>query len=131
MPVKELEYTIAYVASASPSPTTATLIPMDELPQNIKNDVEAAYEALKANPQGRFHVSFKDAAEAGQFEAQVKSYCAQVEPPYRYRKSPVKNQPPNEIDFRITDPLTPTEAATEEIREATEAAKKPRKPKAA
>jgi hypothetical protein len=78
-------------------------MPFDEIPEEIKTQTEEVYEALKTNP-GRMHVVFDTKADLLTYIRQVNSYCeARPAGPIHFRKSPVRNQPENEMDFRITD----------------------------
>lgn len=118
--------TIVFVPTASPG--APALIDFDEIPQDVVEDVEDVYATLKANPNGRMQIVFKDKAELATFVIQATSYCAQRPAgQIRLRKSPVKDLPDNVLAFRVTDLLTENEAKTEEIREAVETVKKGRK----
>jgi hypothetical protein len=128
-----------FIPAQTPSPSVGALVPLEDIPKELRDDIEEAYSLLKANPSGRMHSVFDTKEEAAQFETWVRSYCAQrtvtdpagdvVEVPIRYRKSPVKGAPNTHVHFRVTDLLTPNEAVTEDVREATEVAngRKPRK----
>lgn len=93
-------------------------ISLDMIPEEIRQEVEDVYEALKAQP-GRMQAKFKSAGEANAYIAQVQAYCAQRPAgPLRFRKSPTKGLPEGSFEFRITDPQTKEEKTTEEIRDA-------------
>lgn len=113
--------TIVFVPTASPG--APALVDIDEIPQDVVEDVEDVYAALKTNPNGRMQITFKDKAELATFVIQATSYCAQrAAGQIRMRRSPVK-VPENVLAFRVTDLLTENEAKTEEIREAVETVK--------
>jgi hypothetical protein len=104
------------------TPGSAPTLPLNAIPQEVKDEVEEIYEALKTNP-GRMRVEFDTANELAAYALQISSYCAQRPAgAIRYRKSPTKGLPPTVLDFRITDLKTENEEITETIREATEAA---------
>lgn len=134
-------HTVARTIAFVPTLTNnggSVIVPLASIPQDVKDDLEEAYEALKANPSGRFNVVFGDKKEAHQFETWAKSYCAQrtivdpagdvVEAPIRFRKSPTKGLPANQIDFRISD-IVADEVETEESKPEVETPA-PAKPKA-
>lgn len=89
-------------------PTTtkagSILIPLEEIPEEIKAEVEAMYAGLKANPNGRMRIAFEKAEEVGEYVLQVTSYCEQrPEGAIRFRRSPTRNLPDTMVDFRISD----------------------------
>lgn len=109
-------------------PTTspvASVMPLDQIPQEIKDEVEEMYAALK-KADGRFSISFDTKQEVSEYEKQVKAYCAgRVDSlgqpaPIRYRRSPAKGLPETTIQFRVVDIPVESEKATADIREATE-----------
>ena len=104
------------------SVSTVSTLNLDEIPQEIRDDAEQVYQALKTNP-GRMRVNFDTIAELKAYETQIKAYCA-LRPggKIRFRKSPTRELPKTSMDFRITD-VTEGEEATEGIREAVEAVK--------
>jgi len=113
----QLDFTFIPTQSAAGSSN----VTVDEIPEDVRKDVEAVYAALKTNPNGRMRVSFKSKAEALQWIAVASAYCKiRTEGAIRFRRSPTRDLPENVIDFRITDiPKT----GTDEIREAAEALK--------
>jgi hypothetical protein len=88
------------------SDNTTHLLPLDAIPQDIRDEVEEAYAALKQTP-GRLRVQFTDKSELTLFVKQVTSYCAQrpaeIGGPIRFRKSPTRGLPDTMMDHRITD----------------------------
>lgn len=101
---------------------------LDDIPQDVKDDVEEVYAYLKANPTGRMRTpAFASKTEMLTWVALVQAYCA-VRPAgvLRFRKSPTRNLPENVMDFRITDPLPDNGA--EGIAAAVEAVKAAAKP---
>lgn len=100
---------VSYVPTAPDRGSVAT-IPANEIPDDVKVEVEEVYLALKANPNGRMRAEFDTKAEMLQYQTQVASYCRQrtvdgVDAPLRFRKSPTKNLPETTMDYRIGDPL--------------------------
>jgi len=112
---------LTFVPAATPSTFTMDL---DSIPQDIRDEVEQAYKAIKEN-RGAIRAEFDSKEELAQFENMVKAYC-NLRPAgaIRYRRSPVKGMPETEMQFRITDLETPEEKATREIRQATAKAAK-------
>lgn len=96
---------------------------IEDIPEDVRKDVEEVYTTLKTNP-GRMRAEFATLAELNTYIAQVTAYCA-LRPAgeIRFRKSPTRGLKPTQMDFRITDKLTPNEQTTEEIQQATEAVK--------
>lgn len=93
-------------------------IHIDDVPDDVKAQVEEVYETLKTNP-GRMAVAFATKADLLQYIRQVDSYCKQrPDGAIHFRKSPVRNQPENEMHFRITDKPTENAADTAAINEA-------------
>lgn len=112
---------LAFVPTATPG--VSALVALDDIPQDVKDEVEEVYRNLKANPNGRIRAEFDDASELRMYVTHVTSYCEQRQvngeaAPLRFRKSPTKNLPANKMDFRITDPKTENEQITEDIRSA-------------
>jgi hypothetical protein len=104
----QLDFTFIPTQSAA----SASGVTVDEIPEDVRKDVEAVYAALKANPQGRMRVTFANKTEALQWIAVASTYCKiRTEGPIRFRRSPTKNLPENVVDFRITDiPKNDTDA---------------------
>lgn len=128
--------TVKFVPHASPSaiPTLA----LDAIPQDVRDEVEEIYAALKANPNGRMRAEFSTKDEALAYQTQATAYCALrtvavknedtgkveiVAAPIRFRKSPTKGLADNVLEFRITDLKTENEEKTEAIRDAVNAVK--------
>lgn len=116
----------SYVPNATP---TKFDIPVDEIPEDVKAECEEAYKNLKENPGGRFRAEFDEVKEVAIFVGQATAYCNQrtvngVAAPIRFRKSPTKkgSLKDTQLDYRVTDLLTPAEKTTEEIRDAAAAA---------
>lgn len=103
--------------------TAATAwIALDDIPQEIKDEVEAIYTGLKNGAQGRMRVGFDTKDELALYTLQVQSYCAQrPDGELRFRKSPTRKNslPVGHMDFRIGDPRTEDAAETAEQAEAT------------
>ena len=111
--------TIIYIATKVSSGESGTHLALEDIPQDIRTEVEEAYAGMKANPYGRFRASFDTAEEMATYIAQVTAYCAQRPAgAIRFRKSPTRNLPDNTMDFRITDLKTEAEQKTEQVRTA-------------
>ena len=114
---------LTFIPNASSKGSAGLSLTMDDIPEDVRNDVEEVYKALKTNP-GRMRVSFATLAELNTYIAQVTAYCQlRPEGEIRFRKSPSRGLPATTMDFRITDKQTPAEETTEEIREAVTAVK--------
>ena len=98
------------------STANSSSVTVDEIPEDVRKDVEAVYAALKTNPNGRMRVTFANKTEALQWIAVASTYCKiRTAGPIRFRRSPTKGLAENVVDFRISDiPKT----GTDEIREA-------------
>lgn len=96
--------------------TASSGLTVEEIPQDVRDDVEQVYAALKANPNGRMRVEFADKTEALRWIAVATAYC-KIRPAgaIRFRRSPTRGLAENVVDFRITD--IPKDG-TDEIREA-------------
>lgn len=119
--------TLVFLPKATQKTTSSNMLGLDDIPQDIKDLVEETYKVLKAN-DGRMHVAFADEKEKNTFIRQVDSYCKQrmadgIPAPIHYRKSPTRNLPDNELDFRVTDVPTKNEAETKGINDAADAVK--------
>lgn len=110
--------TLTFVPTATPNSVAS--LALEDIPEDVRKEVEEIYATLKTNPNGRIRARFDDKAELNTFVTQVTSYC-NLRPagPIRFRKSPTKGLPDNEMDFRITEVQTENEKITEEVREAT------------
>lgn len=109
---------------------TSSAVTVDEIPEDVRKDVEAVYAALKTNPNGRMRVEFKDKTEALQWIAVATTYCnIRTGGPIRFRKSPTKGLPENVVDFRITDiPQNGTDAIRDAAAALTGNAEAPKAP---
>lgn len=88
-----------------PNTAAGTLIPMDEIPDDVKDDVEEAYKLL-SQADGRIRVEFDTKEEKAVFSRQAASYCAQrPEGKLKFRWSPSKGLPETSGDFRVTRDL--------------------------
>lgn len=104
---------ISYVPTVPDRGSVATL-PLNAIPQDVIDEVEEVYKALKDNPNGRMRAEFDTKGELSTYMTQVSSYCSQrtvngTPAPLRFRKSPTKNLPETTMDYRIGDPLPPKE----------------------
>lgn len=117
---------VTFVPESKPQTGAATLT-LDQIPQEVRDEVEEMYANLKT-VAGRFHVEYDTKEEVAAYMRQVIAYCA-LRPAgaIRFRKSPTRNLPDNQMDFRIVDLKTETEAANDDatnaVRTATDAVK--------
>jgi len=112
----------AYVPTATAAGGTSALT-LEDIPQDIRDDIEEVYAYLKTNPAGRMRTpAFPTKTEALAWQALATAYC-KLRPggEIRFRKSPTKGLPENVFDFRVTDLLP--DNGSEGIRNAVEAAK--------
>jgi hypothetical protein len=85
-----------------PNTAAGTLIPMDEIPTDVRDDVEEAFKLL-SQADGRIRVEFDTKEEKATFSRQAASYCAQrPEGKLKFRWSPSKGLPETAGDFRVT-----------------------------
>lgn len=85
-----------------PNLAGGTLIPMEDIPEDVQQETEEAYEAIRSK-DGRIRVEFDTKEEADLYCRQVASYCAQrANGKLRFRRSPTRNLPETTVDFRIT-----------------------------
>lgn len=114
--------TLSFVPKSSPSSSTAP-VALDDIPQDIKDQVEEVYTVLKTN-EGNMHVEFPTKMEMLAYERLVKSYC-ELRPagPIHYRRSPVRNQPEGHANFRITDVPTKNAEVAKDINDGVKAVK--------
>jgi hypothetical protein len=84
-----------------PSTSGTGHVPLESIPEDVKADVEEAYGVLREN-EGRIHVVFDTETEANLWARQAASYAAQrPNGALKFRRSPTKGLPKNEIDFRV------------------------------
>jgi len=123
---------VTFVPSSSGGATG--LIPLDQIPQEVKDEVEEIYDTLKDN-DGRMRVEFETEAEVKQYAAQVNSYCEQrpveLGGPIRFRRSPTRGLAKTFMDFRVTDRKDESEEAEETAEKATPAKRTRKAAKAA
>lgn len=115
---------LVFIPAAQPTAFAGKTLTVDDIPADIRADVEEAYTTLKAIP-GRIRAEFDNAEEIREFEAMVKAYC-EIRPAGKlsYRRSPARNLPDTTIDYRITDFETKAERETRQLREAAERAQR-------
>lgn len=114
--------TATFIPNVSASATTSTLS-LDDIPEDVRTEVEEIYAALKSAPDGRMRVQFDTVDELRQYQRWATAYCAmRPDGAIRFRKSPTRGLPETVIDFRITDLLTENEEKTADVRAATVAA---------
>lgn len=115
-----LEFSFVPTATAANGTPTLTL---EDIPQDVRDDIEEVYAYLKTNPAGRMRTpKFASKQEALAWQAMAVAYC-KVRPAgeIRFRKSPTKGLPDTVFDFRVTDLLP--DNGTDGINEAVEAVK--------
>lgn len=77
-----------------------------EIPQDVKDDVEAIYAHLTANPDQEGFAEFANNAEREQFHKQAMAYCrTRAAGALKFRKLNSKNLPVNQMRFQITADL--------------------------
>lgn len=92
------------------STTGPNLIPIDEIPQDVKDFVEQAYEQGRKS-DGRVHAEYATENELTLEFRQMASYCSQRKPMLKIRKSPTRNLPANVMEFRVTADIEANGAA--------------------
>jgi hypothetical protein len=88
---------LAFIAST----TGGSLIALDDIPQDVKDEMDDAYKTI-AKSDGRIRAEFDTEAEALEYCKQAASYCTQHRPVWKFRRSPTRNLPPTTVDFRVT-----------------------------
>ena len=89
--------TLAFVPNVSGS----ALIPLAEIPEDVQNEMDEAYEQLRGH-DGRIRATFDTEEEANIYCRQAASYCAQRESgALKFRRSPTKGLPKNVVDFTV------------------------------
>jgi hypothetical protein len=114
---------LTFIPNAVSKSSGGVKLELEDIPQDVRTEVEESYETLKTNP-GRLRATFDTLAEMNTYIAQVTAYCA-LRPAgeLRFRKSPTRGLPATTMDFRITEKQTPNEKTVEEIGTAVEAVK--------
>jgi hypothetical protein len=88
-----------------PNTTGVALLPLESIPQDVRDEIEEAYQSLKTM-DGRIRVEFDTEDEAAIYCRQAASYAAQrPEGAVKFRRSPTKGLPKNVVDFRVTADL--------------------------
>lgn len=96
----------SFVPTAQAASGTAALT-LEDIPQDIRDDIEEVYAYLKTNPAGRMRTpAFPSKQDALAWQAMATAYC-KLRPggEIRFRKSPTKGLPDTVFDFRVTDLL--------------------------
>ncbi len=89
--------TLAFV----PNISAGAIIPMADIPQDVRDEMEEAYEQLSGH-DGRIRATFDTEEEALLYCRQAASYCAQRESGVlKFRRSPTKGLPKNVVDFTV------------------------------
>lgn len=84
-----------------PNLSAGTLIPMAEIPDDVKEEMEEAYAQL-AGHDGRIRAEFDTKDEATLYCRQAASYCSQrAAGVLKFRRSPTKGLPENVVDFTV------------------------------
>lgn len=77
-----------------------------EIPQDVKDDVEAIYAHLTAHPDQEGFAEFANNAEREKFHKDAMLYCrTRAAGVLKFRKLNSKNLPPNQMRFQITADL--------------------------
>lgn len=85
-----------------PTVSGVGLIPMEEIPQDVRDEMEEAYASL-SKAEGRIRAEFDNEEEANVYCRQAASYCTQrADGALKFRRSPTKGLPKNVVDFRVT-----------------------------
>jgi hypothetical protein len=87
-----------------PGNASGSLIPLEQIPQDVMDDMEEAYQLL-SQADGRIRVEFDTKDEKAAFSRQAQSYCAQrPSGKLKFRWSPSKDLPNKDTfgDFRVT-----------------------------
>lgn len=104
-----------------------SLIPMDEIPQDVKVQAEEIFTALQQH-SGSMEAHFPTVQELLTYEKQLRSYGEQrmvdgKPAPIFYRRSPWKDRPETAIRFRITDTPQKNKATADGINAAVDKVK--------
>lgn len=84
-----------------PNLSAGTLIPLAEIPEDVQQEMEEAYEQL-AGHDGRIRAEFDSKDEATLYCRQAASYCSQrPNGVLKFRRSPTKGLPENVVDFTV------------------------------
>lgn len=84
------------------------------VPDDVKTDVEDAYQALQGRAKSSAMITFTDKSELTAFVKQARTYCENrtndegLSAPLAFRKSPRKGSPDNVLYFTVRDPETGT-----------------------
>jgi len=85
-----------------PNVTGTQLIPLDEIPDDIKQWAEEVYEKIRKT-DGRERAAYDNDDEMNLEAKYLASYCAQrPHGALKFRRSPTKDLPAHTMDFRIT-----------------------------
>ena len=88
-----------------PSNVAGALVPLEQIPADVVDDIEEAYKLL-SQTDGRIRVEFDTKEEKAQFSQYAASYCAQrPDGKLKFRWSPSKGLPETAGDFRVTRDL--------------------------
>lgn len=122
-----MSFSIAFVPNLAGAKSDG--VALADIPQEVRDAVEEMYKAGKANPNGKFRMTFPNKAELLATQALMTAYCAQrldeqgQPSPLRIRKSPSRKLPETQGDFRVMDIPVEAEAATDAIVAGVEAVK--------
>jgi hypothetical protein len=99
------EKTMARKTTFIPSNTAGMLVPMEQIPQDVIDDIEEAFKLLSGT-DGRIRVEFDTKEEKALFSQHAASYAAQrPDGKLKFRWSPSKGLPETAGDFRVTRDL--------------------------
>jgi predicted NUDIX family NTP pyrophosphohydrolase len=84
-----------------PSTKAGQVVPLDEIPEEVKTNVDEAWGALKGT-DGRIRATFANKDEADVWFRQAASYATQhPSGALKMRRSPTKDKTDNVIDFTM------------------------------
>jgi hypothetical protein len=84
-----------------PNISAGTIIPMADIPEDVREEMEEAYTQLQGH-DGRIRAEFDTEDEALLYCRQAASYCAQRDGGVlKFRRSPTKGLPKNVVDFTV------------------------------
>ena len=115
---------LTFVPVTASVSSTASDLTLEDIPEDVRLDVEDVYNYIKANPTARMRTpQFTSKTEALAWQAMATAYCA-VRPggPIAFRRSPTRGLPDTQFDFRIKD-LPDASNGTNAVRDAVQAAK--------
>jgi len=111
-----------FTAIAPTDASGAKGIALEDIPEDVRLDIEEVYATMKQNPALRMRTpEFGSKQEALGWQTLAAAYCA-VRPggAIAFRRSPTRGLPETQFDFRVTDIK---DNGTSAVNQAVEAAK--------